>query len=124
MRFTTDDIRISYLDSDDDLIPVDNASEFRECLKFSRTRARRGRKIMMKVSLVSNGGAKPKNYSKYTGESSKNPKLFCLKKKDIAPSVKKPSVLFEKSEKPEKNEKQKVDAVPDWFEAYMTKVQI
>lgn len=118
MRLSTDDIKISYVDSDDDLIPVDSEMEFRECLKFSRVRARRGRKVVMKISMTSNG-AKPKESGKLGDAGTAQPvkpKLFCLKKKDM--SEKKKYVSFDK-ENGENEEK-----VPEWFESYMTKVRL
>lgn len=122
MRFTTDDIRISYLDSDDDLIPVDSELEFRECLKFSRTRARRGRKIMMKVGMMPGVSARAKEQAAEASVTKySKPKLFCVKKKDIPEKLLKKSVLS-KAEKPPTVEVK--EAMPEWFEKYMIKVSI
>lgn len=117
MRLSTSDIKISYIDSDDDLIPVDNELDFKECLKFSRIRARCNKRILMKVGMVSNGGAKPKESLKFDNISVQTkPKLFCLKKRDIAD--KKKYVSFEKGN----DNKKGTDVPPEWFENYMTKV--
>lgn len=116
MQLSTDDIKISYVDSDDDLIPVDSEMEFRECLKFSRVRARHGRKVVMKVSMGSNGGARPKEFTKISDEPLSKPKLIKLnylkkkqQQKDIA----------EKREFHSDKENNDTE-IPKWFENYMT----
>lgn len=119
MRLSTDDIKISYVDSDDDIIPVDSEMEFRECLKFSRVRARHGRKVVMKVSVAGNGGAKPKENVKMEAGKDTKPKLFCLKKRDIMLDKKKPSVSFESTQQTENDY---LLSPPVWFDCYMQKV--
>lgn len=110
MHLSTDDIKLSYVDSDDDLIPVESEMEFRECLKFSRVRARHGRKVVMKISMGSNSGARPKEFIKNSDDQPSKPKLFCLKKKDLS----------EKREYPNKeNGFGENTEIPKWFESYM-----
>lgn len=125
MRLSTDDIKISYIDSDDDIIPVDSETEFRECLKFSRTRARHGRKVILKVSMAGNG-AKPKEIVKTEGTKVSKPKhLFPLKKRDLLTEMaqnKKKAVSFEQAVSSDVSTESAVP--PAWFEFYMQKVCI